>query len=141
MDAALRRDLAALMFRLLFGGLMLFHGVDKIVGGIGWMPGALEGAGLPGVLAYGVYLGEVVAPILLILGIVPEISGALIAFTMLIAVVVAHPGDVLSLGDHGEWAIELQEMYGLGALATGLLGPGRFRVPVPTWPPLPDDEA
>jgi len=128
--SATERDVGALLLRLTVGGLMLFHGVDKVVGGIAWLPGALAKNGLPEVMAYGVYLGEVVAPLLLILGVAMRSSAATIVFTMLIAVYVAHPDDVFALGKHGEYALELHVFYAVGAIVAALLGPGRFAVPV-----------
>ncbi|MFT6399409.1 MAG: putative oxidoreductase [Bradymonadia bacterium] len=65
---------------------MLFHGIDKITGGIGWMPGALEAQGVPGFVAYGAYIGEVVAPPLMVFGLAMRTSAATITFTMLMAV-------------------------------------------------------
>jgi putative oxidoreductase len=62
---------------------MLFHGIDKITGGIGWMPGALEAQGVPGFVAY---IGEVVAPPLMVFGLAMRTSAATITFTMLMAV-------------------------------------------------------
>src|SRR5262249_27927991 len=61
-------DIAKLMLRILIGGLLLFHGVDKLRNGVGSVRADLAKAGLPGILAYGIYLGEVVAPLLVLLG-------------------------------------------------------------------------
>jgi len=122
-------DIASLLLRLTVGGLMLLHGIDKVSNGIGWLPGALAKRGLPEVLASGVYVGEVVAPILLILGLATRLSAAAIVFTLLIAVYVVHPSDVFALGDHGQYALELHTFYIVGALAIALLGPGRYAVP------------
>ncbi len=124
------RDLGALLLRLLVGGLMLFHGVDKVAGGVGWMADMLTGAGLPAALRYGVYLGEAVGPLLLVLGIAMRTSAGLIAFTMVMAVYLIHPGDLFALGEHGEYALELHAFYAVGAIACALIGPGRFAVPV-----------
>jgi putative oxidoreductase len=126
----LERDLGSLFLRLTVGGLMLFHGVDKLIGGIDWLPGALAKNGLPAFLAPGVYLGEVVAPVLLILGIATRSAAALLVFTMLLAVYMLHLEDVFALGEHGEYALELHVFYAVGALAAALIGPGRFAVPV-----------
>lgn len=52
-------------FRLLsavVAGLFLLHGLAKVQHGLGWVEDALPTFGLPGFLAYGAYLGEVVAP-------------------------------------------------------------------------------
>ncbi|WP_213976007.1 DoxX family protein, partial [Serratia marcescens] len=63
-----RPDAGKLALRLTFGGLMLFHGVAKIQHGIGWIADALQQQGLPAFIAYGVYVGEILAPILIVLG-------------------------------------------------------------------------
>ena len=42
----LQHDLGALLLRLTVGGLMLFHGADKMAHGIGWMGSALAAKGL-----------------------------------------------------------------------------------------------
>lgn len=125
------RNAGLLVLRLAIGGLMLFHGVDKLNHGIGWMPGALARKGLPELLAYGVYVGEVLAPLLLLLGWFPRFAGSMVTVTMGVAVFVAHSGDVFALGKHGQWALELQALYGLGGLAIALLGAGKWAVPNP----------
>jgi putative oxidoreductase len=51
-----------LLLRLAVGGLMLFHGLHKLFGGVGFISGMLVEKGLPGFIAYGVLIGEVVAP-------------------------------------------------------------------------------
>lgn len=129
----LERDVGALLLRCTVGGLMLFHGVDKVKGGIDWLPGVLAKNGLPEVLAPGVYVGELIAPICLILGLATRSAAAAIVFTMALAVYLVHPGDVLALGDHGEYALELHVFYAVGALAAALIGPGRYAVSPPEW--------
>jgi uncharacterized membrane protein YphA (DoxX/SURF4 family) len=61
-------DLGKLLLRLTLGVLTLLHGIAKISAGVGGIAGMLGKAGLPTVLAYGVYAGEVIAPLLLIIG-------------------------------------------------------------------------
>ena len=126
-------DVGALILRLTVGGLMLFHGVDKLLGGVEGIAGLLAKKGLPSALAYGVYLGEVVGPICLMLGFATRTSAFFIIATMAMAVWLVHPGDVLALGSHGEYALELQLFYAAGAAAIALIGPGRFTVPVKGW--------
>ncbi len=128
-----RPDLASLVLRVTVGGLMLFHGVDKIMNGVGWMGGMLEGKGFPAAMAYGVYVGEIVAPILLILGVAMRSSALAIVFTMAMATYLLHAGDLLSVGDHGEYALELQVFYSFGAIAAALMGPGRYAVRTRGW--------
>ena len=52
----LNPDLAKLLLRLCVGGLMLFHGIFKITHGADMYVGMLESKGLPGLMAYGVYI-------------------------------------------------------------------------------------
>jgi putative oxidoreductase len=118
-------DLGRLVLRLAIGGLMLFHGVAKLSSGVGTIASRLQGAGLPGFIAYGVYLGEVVAPILILLGVWTRPAALVLAFNMVVAILLAHAGDITRL-EHGAWAIELQMMYLMGAVAIALLGAGRL---------------
>jgi putative oxidoreductase len=81
--------------------------------------------GLPAVLAYGVYIGEVLAPLMVLLGFYARIGGVLIAINMLVALFLVHRADLLALGPQGGWAIELQVMLLAAAIAVALLGPGK----------------
>jgi len=119
-------DFGKLLLRVSIGGLMLFHGVAKLIGGIPAVTEMVTSAGLPAALAYGVYVGEVIAPLLIIVGLLTRISGLVFAVNMAMAILLGHPGQILQLGEHGEWAIELQLLYLLGALAISLLGPGKL---------------
>lgn len=121
-------DLGRLFLRLGLGGCMLFHGVAKLMGGVGGIAGMLASNGLPGFLAYGVYVGEVVAPVLVILGFYSRIGSLLIAINMIFAVALAHRADLLKVSETGGWAIELQVFYLAVAIALALMGPGRFSI-------------
>ncbi|CAG0942576.1 hypothetical protein GPROT2_01799 [Gammaproteobacteria bacterium] len=118
-------DWGKLILRLALGILILLHGLHKLRTGIGPITGMVTGAGLPAVLAYGVYVGEVVAPLLVIAGWYASIGAALIAVNMLFAFGLVHRADLLVLGPAGGWALELQGMFLFAALALALLGPGR----------------
>lgn len=108
---------------------MLLHGMSKLGRGVAGIERMLVEHGLPGAIAYGVYLGEVVAPVMMILGLGSRIGGALLAATMLFAVGLAHADDVLALSDRtGAWGIELQALYLVGGVCVALLGAGRYSV-------------
>jgi putative oxidoreductase len=121
-------DIGKLVLRLTVGILMLLHGVAKILGGVKGIAGMLQGVGLPGELAYGAYLGEVVAPLLVIIGFYARVGALVMAFHMLVAIYLAHQAEIFSLGRGGGWAIELQGFFLFTALAVALIGPGRFSV-------------
>lgn len=107
---------------------MLLHGIAKIQGGIDPIEAMVTGAGFPAALSYGVYVGEVVAPILLILGLWTRIAAFVFAFNMVVAIGLAHRGDLVSIGPHGGWAVELAGFYLFASIAIALLGPGRISI-------------
>ncbi len=121
-----RSDWGRLLLRVTFGGMMLFHGIAKLQHGIEGIRAGVVGKGLPEVLAYGVYAGEILAPVLLIAGVFTSIAALVLAFNMVVAIYVAHSAEIFSIGEHGNWAIELPMLYLLGALAILLLGPGEI---------------
>lgn len=121
-------DLGLLIIRLSLGLLMLLHGIAKLSHGVDFLSGMFQDLGLPGFFAYSVYIGEVVAPVLLIIGYRTKLAALLFAFTMLGAVLMAHASDIFVLTQAGGWAIELQALYFFGALALFFTGAGTYAV-------------
>lgn len=121
-------DIGKLVLRLTLGLLLLGHGFAKITGGIDGVQAMLGGYGLPGVLAYGVFIGELVAPALLLLGAYTRIAGVIVVVNMLFALALAHTGQFFALTEQGGWAIELQAFFLFNGLTVALLGSGRYAV-------------
>lgn len=122
---------ARLLLRVVLGVLLLFHGVYKILHGVGPITGMVTQAGLPPFVAYGVFLGEVVAPVLLILGVWTRAAALVVLGNMLFALGLVHTADFLKLAKTGGWALELQAFYFFVALAVMLLGAGRYSMAGP----------
>ncbi len=123
-------DLAKLILRLTVGGLMLFHGVAKLVNlqSLEFIKSRLTAVDIHPVIAYGVYIGEIVAPLLIILGIYSRFGGFLISVNMLFAIFLVHAGELLQLTSHGGWQLELQAFYLIGGLLILLMGSGRYAI-------------
>jgi putative oxidoreductase len=121
-------DVGKLALRGVLGVLILFHGVAKLTGGIDFITDVVVKAGLPAFVAYGVYVGEVVAPLMVIAGWRTRTGAALIAVNMIFAIGLVHTAELLAIGRSGGWALELQGMFLIAALAVALLGPGRYSV-------------
>ncbi len=119
-------DTGKFILRLVLGVLILLHGIAKLKGGIGFVSSQVVSHGLPAWIAYGVYIGEVVAPILLIIGFFTRPAAWIVAINMLVALWLVHTGDLFALGKQGGWALELQGMFLAAAVAVGFLGAGRF---------------
>lgn len=122
-------DIGKLILRLTLGFLILLHGVAKLTGGVDGIGDMLAAHGVPDFVKYGVYVGEVVAPLLLIVGFWSRIGGWLIAVNMLFAIWLAHMGQVFLLdAQSGGLVLEKQYMFLLVAIALALIGPGRYAV-------------
>ena len=119
-------DVARLLLRLTLGGLMIFHGFHKLFNGVSFIEGLFIDRGLPAFMAYGAYLGEVIAPLMLILGFRVKIASLLIVMTMLVAIALVHMGDIFSLTKHGAWGIELQMFYIMAAVSVFLQGNDKY---------------
>lgn len=126
MHSTLLDDTGKLLFRLGFGVLFLLHGLHKVTNGIDGIQAMVVNANLPEFLAYGVYVGEVLAPLLIILGWHARIGAVLTAITMAFAIHLAHAHQLLDMTAHGGWQLELQGMFLLAGIAIALFGPGRF---------------
>lgn len=121
-------SLGKLILRVALGCAILLHGIAKLKGGVGPVEGMLQSHGLPAFIAYGAYIGEVLAPIAVIVGWHARIGAAIIAIHMLVAVSLAHMAQLFTLNEQGGWALELQAMYLFSAIAIALFGPGRFSI-------------
>ncbi len=121
-------DLGKLLLRLTLGILMLLHGIGKIRYGVSGIAGMVQSHDLPGFLAYGVFIGEIIAPLLVILGFYTRTCGLIIAFNMVVAIALAHSTQLFNLGKSGGWELELQGFFLLTALVVALIGPGKFSI-------------
>jgi cytochrome bd-type quinol oxidase subunit 2 len=75
-----------------------------------------------------IFRGEVLAPVLVIIGFYSRVGAALIVVNMLFALGLAHRHEFLALTKHGSWALELQGFFLLTALALAFMGPGRYSI-------------
>ena len=119
-------DIGKLVLRVTLAVLILLHGISKLQNGIDFISGLVSGAGLPSAFAYLVYIGEVVAPLLVLIGLFTRPAALLIAINMIVAIVLVHMGELFTLTNSGGWALELQGMFLFTAIAISLLGAGRY---------------
>ena len=120
-------DLGKLILRLNIGILMLFHGLHKLGDGkLDGIMGKLVEVNLPESLAFGVYAGEILAPLMLIFGVFTRLGALMIVVNMLFAIGLMHMADLNAFTPHGGWKLEPQAFYLFGALALVFLGSGRI---------------
>jgi putative oxidoreductase len=119
-------DVGKLLLRIVVAGLMLFHGVDKLLHGPVHVRADLIAHGLPGALANGVYVGEVLAPIFILAGAWTRFWALVYALSIAFATLLVHRGDFLRLAPTGAWAAELWVYYIMVPIVVALLGSGRY---------------
>ena len=121
-------DTGKLILRLALGIMILLHGIAKLITGVTGVGGMLASHGLHSALAYLVYVGEIVAPVLLIIGFYTRPAAWIVVINMVVAIWLVHMKDLTALGKNGGWALELQGMFLFAAVAVAFLGAGRFSV-------------
>ena len=119
-------DFGKLVLRATLAILVLFHGVSKLVSGVDPIMGMLAKVGLPGSIAFLVYVGEVIAPLMILFGIWARLGAVIVAINMIVAVTLAHGSQIFTLSKTGGWALELQAFFFFTAIAVALLGAGRY---------------
>jgi putative oxidoreductase len=119
-------DTGKLILRVVLAVLLLLHGISKLINGPDSIIGLVTSAGLPEFFGYFVYVGEVIAPLLLLLGIWTRVAALLVAVNMVVAVLLVHTQEIFTLTENGGWALELQAFYFGTAIAIALLGAGRY---------------
>lgn len=119
-------DFGKLVLRLGVGGLLLFHGVHKLLTGLDPVKSLLVAHKLPDALAYIVYFGEIVGPFLIIIGVFARVGAFLVALEVAALVALGGLAQALLLTPDGGYALEVEALYLAGALAILLLGPGKI---------------
>jgi putative oxidoreductase len=109
------------ILRWIVAGALLVHGISKLINGIASIQGLVVNAGLPAFVGYGVLIGEVLAPILVLANRFVVPAALVMAFNMVVAVALVHASQVFTLGKTGGWAMELQGLYFFGSLAIAFM--------------------
>jgi len=121
-------DTGKLILRITTAGLIMFHGISKISRGVAFMGGALQQFHLPGFIAYGVFIGEVVAPLFIIIGLWTRIASLVVVFNMVMAILLEAHRNAFVIQRTGAWGLEAEAFYLLTALVIFFIGAGKFAV-------------
>ena len=121
-------DIGKLVLRLTTAGLILFHGIAKIVHGVSFIGGAFASHGLPAFIAYLVYVGEVIAPLFIIAGLWTRVASLIVVINMIVAILLAAYPNTLVIQRTGAWGLETEAFYLLTALVIFFIGAGKYSV-------------
>lgn len=121
-----KQHIGLLLLRTSIAFTMLTYGVSKLNFGIEYIKGLLEEYGLPAFLGYGVFVGELMAPILIIIGFRAKLAGLVFAINCFVAILMDRLPDVFNLNEHGGWAIGLIFIYLVFGIALFFTGAGKY---------------
>ncbi|MEM1419916.1 MAG: DoxX family protein [Pseudomonadota bacterium] len=129
-SANARADLAALILRLSFGGVILAHGLIKyFVFTPAGTAGFFESIGFPGVLGYAVMFGEIAAGVALIAGVLVR-AASIALIPILLGAWYVHAGaGFLFSNEGGGW--EFPALLVALAVVQALLGAGAYALKIP----------
>lgn len=119
-------DLGLLFLRLALGICLLMHGAAKVRHGVGAVKSMITPLGIPAFAAYGAYLGEVVAPVMLILGILTPLAAFVILGNTLTILFVAYRSSLFKRDAFGGFVAEIPYLYVGMALAFMVMGGGSY---------------
>jgi putative oxidoreductase len=121
-DGPLNTDVAAFLLRLVFGGLFIYHGWQKIAGFSEISPQFPDLIGIGGKLSFLlVIFAEFVCGIFVVFGFYTRLAAVPILITMIVAFFVAHAKDAFN-------AKELAFVFMLLSVVIFVLGSGKFSV-------------
>lgn len=123
-----RENVGKFILRVSISAFILVYGLEKITNPamMVYIAELLRAIGLPAFIAYGVYVGEVVTPLLVIIGWRTRLAAALMSVTMIAVLFLGHANEIFPLSEFSWWGIELQTLFLLNCLAVVCLGAGKF---------------
>lgn len=107
---------------------MFLYGVHKLFDGYSGVTRNVVKEGWPEWMAHGVLVGELIAPLMILVGWYSRIGGILVAGTMLVSLYLAHGWDSFDLNKHGGLDSDLNMLFLAGSLAIAFVGPGKYGV-------------
>lgn len=119
-------DLGFLILRVIFGLCVLMHGISKLSGGISGVIIMVQSSGLPTWLSYGVYLGEILAPMMIIFGVFTRLGAIISLINSCVILYVAHGANLFAIGKFGGFNAEVVFLYICTALCLIFCGGGRY---------------
>jgi putative oxidoreductase len=125
-----KQHIGLLIIRIGISFTMLIYGITKLIYGIDFINDVFTQHGLPSFFGYGIFIGEIIAPILIILGFRTKLAGLVFAINCLAAILMVQLPNLLKLNEFGGWAIGPIFIYMIFGVALIFTGAGKYAVSV-----------
>lgn len=120
--------LGLLLMRVIIAGTMLVYGISKLFSGIDFIEGLMTKMGAPSFLGYGVYVGEIIAPCLIIIGFRTRLAALVFAINCLTAILLTQLPSLFTMNAFGGWSLDLLAIYLFSSIALFFSGGGKYVV-------------
>ncbi|WP_116769691.1 DoxX family protein [Maribacter litoralis] len=120
------KNLGIFILRLTIPFTMLIYGINKVIEGTGFIGSLLEQYGLPKMMANAVFIGEIVAPLMLMIGFRARLAGLIFSFNCLLAIVMAQTQNIFKLNEFGGWSLDLLFIYLITGIVFFVSGAGKY---------------
>ncbi|MBM1107792.1 DoxX family protein [Aurantibacter crassamenti] len=120
------KNLGILILRLAIPFTMLIYGINKVIEGTGFIGSLFEQYGLPKFIANGIFIGEIVAPLMLMMGFRTRLAGLIFSFNCLVAIVMAQTQNIFKLNQFGGWSLDLLFIYLMAGIVFYVSGAGKY---------------
>ncbi|WP_425075971.1 DoxX family protein [Psychroserpens sp. S379A] len=121
-----KQDLGLFLLRITLSATMLVYGISKIISGVSQIETMLDSYGFPTFLSYGVYIGEIVAPLLIIIGFRTKLAGLVFAINCLVAILMVQLPYFFSINEYGGWSLGLIFIYFMFGIVMCFTGAGKY---------------
>ncbi len=123
-----KQDLGIVLIRISIAFTMLIYGISKLRFGIDFILNQIAQYGLPSFLGYGVYVGEIIAPILIIIGYRTKLAGLIFATNCFVAILLVQLPNLQKINGFGGWEMGPLFIYTLFGIAIFFTGGGKYSV-------------
>ncbi len=121
-----KQHIGLFLLRVSIATTMLVYGMTKLIFGNEFIEGLLEQYGLPTFLGYGVFMGEIIAPLFIIIGFRTKLAGLVFAINCLVAILMAQLPTFFTLNAFGGWANGTLFIYTVFGVALFFSGAGKY---------------
>lgn len=123
-----RSSIGLLIARVGAGLVVVPHGYYKAIDGAAGLAAGLAKGGMPAptLLAWCAMLAELADGLLMIVGLATRFAAASVAFTLTVAWMLIHSGDIVKIGAQGGAAFEYPFLLSIVAIGIAIAGPGMY---------------